>query len=140
MNKKNWDNISIPWIEDIIFSYNSYAFNRLFPQTTNKLLVFILSLLHILGMSCIMLGILLPSKYLGIYLIYLFYIIFSYKYFNGTCYMQLITNKLSKTNESPLYIKMKTVYIIIIINIMIALIGYLIPNYSFYNLIKYLFF
>ena len=41
--------------------------------------------------------------------------------------MQLITNKLSGTNETPLYLRMQTVYNLIIINFTIALFGYFFP-------------
>ena len=137
MNNK-LNKINLPWIEDTIVSYHMYAAKRLFPNKKNKLLVNLISFLHLLGMWGIVLGPFLPSKFLGIYLIYIFYVLITYKLFNGTCFMTLITNKLSGNNESPLYIRMSTVYILIINNVLISLIGYLFPKYSLYNFIKFI--
>ena len=130
----------IPYIEDIYRLHFKNTINVLFPsKIRNKLLVYLISTLHIIGAFVLQWGIFLKPKYLFHYLIYLLLILFSYYIFKNHCFMTLISNKYSGIKNTPLYIKKQTAKNIIIINSIIALVGLLMPKISLYNIIRYIF-
>jgi hypothetical protein len=130
----------IPYLEDIYKLHFKNTMNVLFPnKSRNKLIVYLISILHIIGALVLQWGIFLKPNYLFYYFIYLLLILFSYYIFENHCFITLISNKYSGIKKTPLYIKKKTAKNIIIINSIIALIGFLIPKMSLYNIIKYIF-
>ena len=130
----------IPYLEDIYKLHFKNTMNVLFPKKIrNKLVVYFISLLHIIGALFLQWGIFLKPKYLFYYFIYLLLILFSYYIFDNHCFMTLISNKYSGIKKTPLYIKKKTAKNIIIINSIIALVGLLMPKISLYNIIRYIF-
>jgi len=130
----------IPYLEDIYKLHFKNTMNVLFPnKSKNKLIVYLISILHIIGALVLQWGIFLKPKYLFYYFIYLLLILFSYYIFENHCFMTLISNKYSGIKKTPLYIKKQTAKNIIIINSIITLIGFLIPKMSLYTILKYIF-
>lgn len=126
--------IPLPYFEDILVIYYDYMKETLYPtKTKNKILVYILSTLHIIGVIQIAYGIFLPPSLLPLNTIYLATIIISYFIFNGHCFMTLLTNKFSGLTRTPLYIKFTTAKLVLLINFIISIIGVLNPKYSLYN-------
>ena len=114
--------------------------NTLFSnESNNKVRVYILSIIHIIGTLVLQWGIFLKPDYLYYYFIYLFLIFISYYIFDNRCFMTLISNKYSGLVGSPLYIKKNTAKNIIIINSIIAIIGILTPNMAPYTILKTIF-
>ena len=130
--------IPLPYFEDILLIYYNYITETLYPSnTTNKLVVYVLSSLHIIGALQIVYGIFLPPTLLILNTIYLFIILISYYIFNGHCFMTLLTNKYSGLTRTPLYIRFSTAKLVLIINLIISLVGILYPKYSLYlNIFK----
>ena len=130
--------IPLPYFEDILLIYYDYTKETLYPShTKNKLLVYILSSLHIIGALQIAYGIFLPPSFLVLNTVYLLIILISYYFFNGHCFMTLLTNKYSGLTRTPLYIKLNTAKIVLIINLIISIIGVINPKYSLYlNIMK----
>jgi phosphoglycerol transferase MdoB-like AlkP superfamily enzyme len=98
----------IPYLEDIYKLHFKNTMTVLFPnKTRNKLVVYLISIFHIIGALVLQWGIFLKPKYLFYYFIYLLLILFSYYIFNNHCFMTLISNKYSGNKKTPLYIKKK---------------------------------
>ena len=134
--------IDLPYFEDILYSYIKYVFNTLFPpmkMSYKKIIVYLSSLLHLIGTIMICFGIFFPKKYLIIYLIYLIFIAISYPIFKGHCFMTLLTNKYSGLTKYPLHIRLSTAKKALIINILITVIGILYPKYSLYSIFSKIF-
>lgn len=132
--------MTLPYIEDIFHEYYKYIFSTLYPDNIpNKFIVYILSTLHIIGSQMIVLGIFFPVKYQPLYLLYLILIAISYRIFDNKCFITLLSNKYSKKNKSPLYLKMSSAYKLIKMYIIISIISIIFPKYSLFNLIKKLF-
>ena len=130
----------IPYLEDIYKLHFKNTMTILFPsKIRNKVVVYLISILHIIGALVLQWGIFLKPNYLFYYFIYLLLILFSYYIFKNHCFMTLISNKYSGIKKTPLYIKKQTAKNIIIINSIIALIGFLIPKMSLYTILKYIF-
>ena len=132
--------IPLPYFEDIVDIYIKYITNTLFPNIRkNRLLVYAIAFLHILGTIQIVVGVFLPPSYQPFVLLYLLMIASSYYFFDGHCFMTLLANKYSNLKESPLHIRMKTAQTVLLTNIIIALIGTLFPKYSLFKIIQRLF-
>ena len=132
--------IPLPYFEDIVDIYLNYIRATLYPDIKkNKWLVYLIATLHVLGTLQITYGVFLPPAYLPFYLIYLLLIASSYYFFKGHCFMTLLANKYSGLKESPLHIRMKTAQIALLINIFLALIGTIYPNYSVFKIVQKIF-
>ena len=132
--------IPLPYFEDISGIYYNYIWKTLFPDIRkNRILVYIIAFLHVLGTIQIAFGVFFPPKYLPWVFIYLVLIGFSYFPFKGHCFMTLLANKYSGRKESPLHIRMKTAKIILFINLSLALIGTINPNWSIFKLLQTVF-
>jgi hypothetical protein len=130
----------LPYLEDVYKLHFMNIKNTLFSnKSKNKIRVYILSIIHVIGALVLQWGIFFKPNYLGYYFIYLLLILISYYIFNNRCFMTLISNKYSGLTGSPLYIKKNTAKNIIIINSIVALIGYLIPNLAPYTIMKTIF-
>ena len=114
----------------------AHTFNSLFPtDIDNKSLVYFINILHIIGVAFIQFGILLPPKYLGIYISFVVLLFISYYIFNNQCFMTIISNKVGKKQYNSLCISMAEAKIILFLYLCVAIIGYLSPNYSLYMII-----
>ena len=114
----------------------THTFNSLFPDDIeNKFMVYSINILHIIGVAFIQFGILLPPKYLIIYIIFLLTLFISYYVFNNKCFMTVVSNKLSKKEFNSLCISMSEAKIILLFYLLVAILGYLNNNYSLYNII-----
>ena len=131
---------NIDYLENIIKKHLDHALTILFPTSkNNKILIYIISIFHIIGTLVLQYGILLKTKYLYYYLVYLMIILFSYYIFNNDCFMTLISNKYSGLNKPAIFIKPKTAKMLIIINFMITIVSLFFPKISPHSLIKKLF-
>ena len=114
----------------------AHTFNSLFPEEIeNKGLVYMLNILHIIGVVFIQFGILLPHKYLIFYIIFLMMLFVSYYLFNNRCFMTIVSNKLSKKEFNSLCISMSEAKLVLLLYLIAAIVGYLNKNYSLYNII-----
>lgn len=127
----------LPYFEDIFSVYFRNILNILFPQKTNyKLIVYLLSIFHIIGTIFIPLGLFYQPKYLILHFIYLLLICISYKIFNNYCFMTLLTNKITGNKNSPLSIRMNTAKFFLYLYILTCLVFLIFPDISFYNILK----
>ena len=130
----------LPYLEDVYKLHFMNIKNTLFAnKSNNKIRVYTLSIIHVIGALALQWGIFLKPNYLGYYFIYLSLILISYYIFNNRCFMTLISNKYSGLAGSSLYIKKNTAKNIIIINSIISLIGFIIPNLAPYSIMKTIF-
>tara|TARA_E500000178_G_C16591133_1_gene560439 strand:+ start:87 stop:485 length:399 start_codon:yes stop_codon:yes gene_type:complete len=114
----------------------AHTFNSLFPtDIENKGLVYLINVLHILGVAFIQFGVLLPSKLLIFYILFVVCLFISYYVFNNRCFMTIVSNKYSKKNINSLCISMAEAKIILFLYLVVAIIGFLNPAYSLYSII-----
>lgn len=114
----------------------AHTFNSLFPEDIdNKAFVYTLNIIHIIGVVFIQFGILLPPKYLLIYIGFLIMLFISYYIFDNKCFMTLASNKLSNKKFNSLCITMSEAKVILFLYLIVAITGYLNNDYSLYNII-----
>lgn len=130
---------NLPYYEDVNYIYLKKIFETLFPKNIkNKHIVYIVSLLHLIGGLLIGFGIFIfPNDLLLLYIIYLLIILLSYQIFDGYCFMTLLSNKYSGRSDSPLCIRKSTAIILVIINIFFAIIGIYFPKKSLHYIFFY---
>lgn len=132
--------IPLPYFEDISSIYLDYIINTLYPNIKkNKFIVYLSATIHIIGALAIGLGAFFPPEYQPLVFIYLILVASSYFFFEGHCFMTLFTNKYSGIKESALHIRMATAQKVLIFNIMLSLIGILVPKYSGFKIIQRIF-
>ena len=131
---------NLPYLEDIHKLHIDHMKDSLFPNIKNNiLLIYIISIIHIIGTFVIQWGIFLKPHCLKLYILYLILILISYYVFNNYCFMTLLSSKYTNIYKPALYIKNKTAKKILLINFTIALIGIIFPKYSLHNIIRTLF-
>lgn len=70
-----------------------HTYSSLFPEDIeNKWLVYIINIIHIIGVLVIQLGIFLAPKYLKYYILYLLILFISYILLNNRCFMTVLSN------------------------------------------------
>ncbi len=131
-------NKKLPPFEDIVNLYLNYTLNKLFPKRcNNKWFVYILGFFHLLGTIVLSYGILLPNNILPLYVIYCLVNIFLYYFvFDTRCFMTLLTNYYGNVKGTALQIRMNTAFYGLGLNLLLAIIGIVAPNYSVYSLLS----
>ena len=130
----------LPYFEDIVKTYADNFYNTSFPEIIeNKLLVYSISVFHIIGVIFISIGIFLPPSYTPLYFVYLISIYLSYYIFNGYCFLTILSNKYSGKMNSQLNIRPGLAMGTLFVNALLAIIFYFFPNISFYTLFKHLY-
>jgi len=131
---------NLPYLEDVHNLHAKHLLDSLFPNLEkNKFIVYVISVMHIIGTTMIQWGIFLKPNYLKLYILYLALILLSYYLFNNYCFMTLLSSEYTNTYRPALYIKKKTARKILIINLTIAFFGIIFPKYSLHNIIKTIF-
>ena len=114
----------------------AHTFNSLFPDDIdNKVLVYFINILHIIGVVFIQFGILLPQQYLIYYIGFIVSLFISYYIFNNRCFMTIASNKAGKKDINSLCITMSEAKFILFLYLMVAIVGYLYKDYSLYNIL-----
>tara|TARA_Y100000590_G_C15723345_1_gene1014282 strand:+ start:461 stop:844 length:384 start_codon:yes stop_codon:yes gene_type:complete len=114
-----------------------FTWNNLFPKhTKNKAGVYLVNIIHIIGVLFIQFGLLLPYPVLKYYILFLIFVYMSYFLFQNKCFMTIISNYLAEKNVNMLCIKLKDAKVILLIYLVLAILFYLNPEYAPYNLIK----
>ena len=112
-----------------------HTYSSLFPEDIeNKWLVYIINIIHIIGVLVIQLGIFLPPKYLKYYILYLLILFISYILLNNRCFMTVLSNYVGKKNYDSLCIKMDEARYILMLYLLSAIVFFLYPKYALYNL------
>lgn len=131
---------NLPYLEDIHNLHINHILGSLFPLVEkNKITVYVISIMHVIGTIVIQWGIFLKPNYLKLYILYLILIIISYYVFNNYCFMTLLSTKFTKIYKPALHIRKKTAKKILIINLSIALFSVIFPKYSIHNIVKTIF-
>ena len=113
-----------------------YSWNNLFPKKVkNKLLVYFINIIHIIGVLVIQFGLFLPPKYLKYYIFYLILLFISYFIFRNQCFMTKISNYFGESYYDSLCIKMTQAKFILYLYLFYATLSIINPNISMYNLI-----
>ena len=119
-------------IENCVF----HSFFSLFPEKTdNKLVVYSINIIHLIGIVIIQIGVFLPPFLLKFYIIYLIVLFTTYIILNNNCFMTVLSNYYSKRNHNALCIKMIEARFILGIYLILAVFFCLYPTYSPFNLV-----
>ena len=120
---------------NFIFSCGDKAYTSLFPNDVkNRHYVIFINMLHVLGVLCIQLGILLPPKFMKYYILYLVFLFMSYLLLNNRCFMTVLSNYIGGINYNSLCLKMVDAKYILYMYLVVGIIFHLKPEYSIYNL------
>ena len=114
-----------------------HTYTSLFPDDVdNKLLVYFINIIHIIGVIIIQFGLLLPPYLLKYYIIYLVFLFISYIMLNNRCFMTVLSNYVGNKNYNSLCIKMSEAKVILFLYLILATYFYLQPQYSMYNILN----
>ena len=120
---------------DIVNKCGIHSYNSLFPEDIeNKWLVYIINIVHIIGVLVIQFGLFLAPKYLKYYILYLLILFISYILLNNRCFMTVLSNYVGKKNYDSLCIKMDEARYILMLYLLSAILFFLYPKYALYNL------
>ena len=109
----------------------------LFPKDVdNKVIVYMINIVHIIGVLVILLGIFVSPRYMIYYIIYIVFLFVSYLVLNNMCFMTILSNYYGNCNYNLLCIKMSNAKLILYIYLIIGIIFYYYPEYSFYRIIE----
>ena len=140
-------------LEDIISIYMNDTINQLFPNSSNnKILTNLIGSFHLMGAVYIFIGAFSPPKYLKYHICYLCIILMVYFLLNGDCFMSKLSNQSLNKNikyfsaGSPnnsntceksriTHLRMRTIYLLILLVFIISVIGHLKPNYSLHKML-----
>lgn len=122
-------------VEDIFYKELLNIKNAMFPQNTySKYFVYLLSILHTLSIIFSVIGLFMNPKYLIYYCYFISFVFISLIIHKQNCYLTLIKTYYSKSKLHPIHLKENTSNIILLTLILVGFIGYIYPNYSFYNI------
>jgi hypothetical protein len=103
----------------------------LFPEDVdNKVIVYMINIVHIMGVLLILLGIFINNKYMKYYIIYIVFLFVSYIILNDRCFMTILSNYCGNINYNLLCIKMRNAKMILSVYLIIGIILYYYPEYS----------
>jgi hypothetical protein len=133
---KNLIKLYMPLL-NVINRCGLHTYTSLFPDDVeNRLSVYFVNILHIIGVIIIQFGLLLPPKFLHYYIIYLVFLFVSYLLLNDRCFMTVWANYIGNKNYNSLCIKMNEAKAILFFYLIVAVIFYLYPKYSIYSILK----
>jgi len=113
-----------------------HSFFSLFPEKIdNKLVVYAINIIHLIGILIIQIGLLLPPSLLKFYIIYLIVLFTTYIMLNNQCFMTLLSNYYSKKNFNAMCIKMIEARFILGIYLLLAIFFCLYPTYAPFNIL-----
>ena len=119
---------------NIVHKCGLHTYTSLFPDDIdNKFIVYLINIIHIIGVIIIQIGILFPPHIQKYYIVYLVCLFISYLLLNNRCFMTVLSNYFGNKNYNSLCIKMNEARYILVIYLIIAVIFYLYPTYSIYN-------
>ena len=128
-------------ILNVINRCGLHTYTSLFPDDVqNKWSVYVINMLHIIGVIIIQLGLLLPPFLLKYYILYLVFLFVSYILLNDRCFMTVLANYIGNKNYNSLCIKMNEAKAILFFYLIVAVVFYLYPKYSLFNIITGLLF
>mgnify|MGYP005653467579 CR=1 FL=1 len=128
-------------ILNVINRCGLHTYTSLFPDDVqNRWSVYVINMLHIIGVIIIQLGLLLPPFLLKYYILYLVFLFVSYILLNDRCFMTVLANYIGNKNYNSLCIKMNEAKAILFFYLIVAVVFYLYPKYSLFNIITGLLF
>ncbi len=123
-------------IINVVNKCGVHTYTSLFPQDIeNKFLVYIINIVHIIGVLLIQCGLFLPPYYLKYYILYIIVLFVSYVLLNNVCFMTVLSNYVGKRNYNSLCIKMNEARYILGIYLLFGVFFFLYPKYALYNLL-----
>jgi hypothetical protein len=140
-NYINVEDLKSQCLDQVLYEYNKNALEYLFPNKDgpNTKMIYITNILHIIGVTFFFFGILSPPRYLYIYLIYVGIIFIFHKILSNHCFLSVVAAHMGRNKDNPLKIRMSVLHILMGINIVIAIIGFLVPQLSPFNVVKSIF-
>ena len=121
---------------EFIKKCSRYSVNTLFPKDIkNKKMVYLINIVHILGVLYIQLGILLPVWTLRYYILYCTFLLITYVLLKNHCFMSILSNYYSKTNYNLLCIEMDEAKSFIVIYLFLGILFLTNPRYAPYTII-----
>lgn len=124
----------LPWFEDVMKIYQRRSFENTFHST--DFTTFFVVIIHIIGVTFLYMGILLPPEYLWTHMFYGISLMISYIVFDQNCFMTLFANKAEQKDISPLYVRMKTAASMLLFFITVSTVGYLFPSIAPFTILK----
>ena len=98
-----------------------HTYSSLFPNdVNNKISIYFINIIHIIGVIIIQFGLLLPPFLLKYYIIYLVFLFISYILLNNRCFMTVLSNYVGSKNYNSLCIKMNEARYILAIYLVVA--------------------
>jgi len=128
------------YITKVVQQCGLHTYTSLFPEIIdNKLLVYLINIIHIIGVFIIQVGILFPPFLLKYYIIYLIFMFASYIMLNNRCFMTVLSNYFGNKNYNSLCIKMNEARYILAIYLIVGIFFFLYPNYSIFYMLQKIF-
>ena len=127
------------YIEDSVIEQISYSRHRFFPSHLSagkKWKVYLISILHILGIAYMLVGVLSPPRLLPWYVGYLVLLLILYHKYNHKCFLTVWSSRYTSKADNPIRVRMLLVYIIIGCNLITSLLGMIAPQFSPYQLFR----
>lgn len=129
---------SIPDIHDVAKIYLKNIYDNIYPKNcTNKGIVFILRLIHIIGIIFLIFGCLLPNNLLKYHIIFSIKTLVLWEFLNDNCYISLLIKKISNLNKCPELLpeNMDFCKNLILIVMFISIFGIIVPDLSPFKII-----
>ena len=137
MSEKN----SVPQVHQVGMLYAQNLENKLLPPELDpgeKLLVFIIRMVHMLGIGFLTIGWVLPRRYLIWHVLFCIKSLLMWEICDDKCYMSLIVTKLFgfKKYQDFVPANMQICKAMVIISLGLSVQSMLFPQNSYYNILK----
>ena len=124
-------------LDDLLIQY----FNQILPNEKSKLLtlsIFLLRILHIVGIFFLIFGCLFPRKFRDYHIIWCLKTLFLWYILDNKCYLTMFINLFKDKNEYEPFLPTSSFAsnIVIFTSLFISIFGLLLPEYSGFNLVK----
>ena len=114
-----------------------HTYTSLFPSDVdNMFFVYLINMIHVIGVIIIQFGLILPQYLLKYYILYLVFLFISYILLNNRCFMTILSNYVGNKNYNSLCIKMGEAKRILFLYLILAIYFYFYPQYSIYTILK----
>ena len=108
-------------------------------KTKYKYLIFFIEIIHLLIAILTFISIFSPHKLLPYFFILLSLILIGWEFFDGKCWITILTNKLvDKDKEIEYFVKIseRILKLYVQVNLILIIFFYMKPEYSFYSLLS----
>ena len=124
-------------LDDLLIQY----FNQILPNERSKLLtlsIFLLRIIHIIGIFFLIFGCVLPKKFRDYHIIWCLKTLFLWYLLDGKCYLTMFINLFKDKKEYEPFLPTSSFAsnLVVFTSLTVSIFSLLLPEYSAFNLIK----